>query len=178
MRLPADVPASRREVPRRPDEVRRRAALRALLVAPLVPLALPSSARATDYASAAEVFAAVDRLEAEVALRLRALAEASPGSKAFATSVLADHERQRRARARLRKRLGLPGAEEVRAEAAELVSLEALRAAQEALVHAHAEGLPALGDSHAVDVMAAHLVELSRHLAVVDLWLEAEGDRG
>jgi hypothetical protein len=176
--LSAEVLGMGRAKPPRPDGVRRRTALRALLVAPLAPLALPTSARATDYASAAEVLAAVDRLEAEVALRLRALAEASPGAKAFATSVLADHERQRRARARLRKRLGLAHAEDVRAEATDLVSLEALRTAQEALVHAHAEGLPALGDSFAVDVMAAHLVELSRHLAVIDLWLEAEADRG
>lgn len=172
MSRPARVPASRRL------GIERRSALGLVLAAPLVPLALPSSAHATDYASAAEVFAAVERLEAEVALRLRALAEVSPGAKAFATSVLVDHERHRQARSRLRRRLGLPPAETVRIEPADLHSLEALRAAQEALVHAHAEGLPALGDRLAVDVMAGHLVELSRHLAVVDLWLEAEANRG
>ena len=156
----------------------RRTVLRKLVAAPCVPLALATHVGATDYASAAEVFAAVDRLEAEVALRLRALAEATPGAKAFATSVLADHERQGRARERLRRRLGLAFSETARVEAGDLESLEALRSAQEALVHAHAEGLPALGEAFAVDVMADHLVELSRHLAVVDLWLEAEADRG
>lgn len=156
----------------------RRTVLRTLVAAPAVPLALATRAGATDYASAADVFAAVDRLEAEVGLRLRALAEAAPGARAFATSVLADHEGQRRARGGLRRRLGLALSEEARAAATDLTSLEALRSAQEALVHAHAEGLPALGDAFAVDVMADHLVELSRHLAVVDLWLEAEADRG
>jgi len=156
----------------------RRTVLRTLVAAPAVPLALATRAGATDYASAAEVFAAVDRLEAEVALRLRALAAVTPGAKALATSVLADHERQRRARERLRRRLGLALSETTRVEARDLTSVEALRSAQEALVHAHAEGLPAMGDAFAVDVMAGHLVELSRHLAVVDLWLEAEADRG
>jgi hypothetical protein len=141
-------------------------------------MSLVATAEATDYGSALEVFAAVDRLEAEVELRLRALAEASPGAKAFAVSALADQERERNARASLRRRLGLPPASEARSEATSLTSLDALRTAQEALVHAHAEGLPALGDPYAIQVMAGHMVEQSRHLTVIDLWIESEASRG
>jgi hypothetical protein len=157
--------------------LKRRAALGGLLAAPGAVSALATGVEATDYSSAAEVFAAVDRGEAEVSLRLRALGEVVPGAKAFVTSVLGDHERLRRARERLRRRLGLPLPETARVEPADLTSLPALRSAQEALVHAHAEGLPALPDSSAVTVMAGHLGELSRHLAVIDLWLEAEESR-
>jgi hypothetical protein len=156
----------------------RRALLGTLLGVPGAGLALVTTAEATDYASALEVFAAVDRLEADVELRLRALAEASPGAKPFAVSALADHERDRSARARLRQRLGLPEASGARADASDLTSLDALRKAQEALVHAHAEGLPALGDPFAVQVLAGHLTDLSRHLAVIDLWIESEASRG
>lgn len=141
-------------------------------------MALAAIAESTEYASPLEVFAAVDRLESEVDLRLLALAEASPGAKAFALSALADHERARVARARLRRRLGLPASVAARPNITDLTSLEALRTAQEALVHAHAEGLPALGDPFAVDVMAGHMVELSRHLAVTLLWIESEASRG
>ena len=137
-----------------------------------------AAAEATEYASALEVFAAVDRLEGEVELRLRALAETSPGAKAFALSVLADLDRERKERARLRRRLSLPPASPARPELADLASLEALRAAQEALVHAHAEGLPALRDPYVVQAMAGHMVELSRHLAVTLLWMESEASRG
>jgi hypothetical protein len=156
----------------------RRTAIRALVAAPCFPLSLGASAEATDYASAAEVLAAVDRLEAEVGLRFRALAEGGAAAKALAASVLADHEGQRRARAKIRQRLRLPPSEAPRVEASDLVSLENLRSAQQALVHAHAEGLPALRDPHAVGVMAAHMVELSRHLTVIDLWIESEASRG
>jgi hypothetical protein len=141
-------------------------------------VALAARAEATEYASALEVFAAVDRLESEVELRLRALAEGSPGAKAFAVSALADLDRERNARARLRRRLALPLSSPVRPDIADLTSLEALRAAQEALVHAHAEGLPALGDPFVVQAMAGHMVELSRHLAVTLLWIESEASRG
>lgn len=141
---------------------------------------LVASGEATEYASAQDAFDAVDRLESEVDLRLRALAEASPGAKAFALSALADHERDRRARVRLRRRLALPpsSASAARPSASGLTSLEALRAAQEGLVHAHAEGLPALRDPFSVQVMAGHMVELSRQLTVIDLWLESESSRG
>ncbi len=132
-----------------------------------------------DYSNAAEVFAAIDAREAEVSLRLRALSEALPSARAFVTSVLRDQERHRAMRARLRARLGLPApAPPPRTAAADLLSLASLRTAQEALVHAHAEGLNAIGDDIAVDALARQMVDLSRHLAVIDLWMETEESRG
>jgi len=150
--------------------------LRGLAAAP-VALATPG-VLATDYASAAEVFAAIDALEAEVGQRLRALSEAMAAARPLATSLLRDHERQRSDRGKLRARLGLPPGGAVRAQASDLLSLAALRRSQEALVHAHAEGLPAIGDRIAIDRLARHMVALSRHLAVIGLWIDAEESRG
>ena len=154
----------------------RRALLLSLWAAPGA--ALVARSEAAEYGSAGEVLAEVDRFESEVDLRLRALAEPSPGAKAFALSVIADHERQRKERDRLRRRLGVAPSSEPRADAAGLTSLEALRTAQQALVHAHAEGLPALQDPLTVQAMARHMVEEARHLAVIDLWIESEANRG
>lgn len=162
---------------RRPGrKIPRRALLKA---AALAPAALLASKRldATDYSGPSEVFDAVDRLEADVAARLRAIVQGLPSAGAFASSVLADHERNRVERARLRSRLGLPAAPAPGAEVSRDRGLEALRAAQGALVYAHAEGLPAIGDAFSVDVLAHHMVELSRHLTVIDLWIEAEANR-
>jgi hypothetical protein len=140
-------------------------------------------AGATDYASAAEVFAAVDGAEAEVRARLRALEGAMPGARAFARSLLADLDRHGASRARLRRRLTLAAAAvaagTVPAGAPEEpLSLEGLRAAQERLLYAHAEGLPAIGDAFAVDTLARHMVDLSRHLTVTALWMDVESERG
>ena len=128
--------------------------------------------------TAAEVFREIDARTAEVGARLRALSEKQPAARAFARSLLRDHERQQAEREGLRKRLGLPEAAPVRATASEPASLSALRASQQALVTAHVEGLPVLGDPPAVDRLAHHLVALARHLTVIDLWLEAEESRG
>jgi hypothetical protein len=38
--------------------------------------------------------------------------------------------------------------------------------------------MPALGDALAVDALSQHLIDLSRQLTVLDLWLDAEADRG
>lgn len=155
----------------------RREWLRAALLAPWAGLAA-SEADATDYSSAGEVFAAIAGLEADVAARLKAIEAAVPGARPFVASVLADHERHRAARERLRRRLKVgPVPAPPPAPTAD-TSLEALRAAQEALVYAHAEGLPALDDAVAVDTLARHIVELSRQLTVIDLWIEAEAARG
>jgi hypothetical protein len=131
-----------------------------------------------DYRGPVEVLDAIDALEAEVSQRLRALSEALASTRPFVTSVLRDQERHREARARIRKRLGLPAGAFRPAAADDLVSLSALRTAQEALVYAHAEGLNALGDAIAVDTLARDMVDLSRHLTVIDLWIEAEESRG
>ena len=139
---------------------------------------LPWRVDAEDYALPGDVFDAIDRLEAVVDGRLRDIAKGLPAAQPFVASVLTDHERFRRVRRGLRRRLHLPeGAPPASAPAAER-SLESLRTAQEALVHAHAEGLPALGDASAVDVLAHHMVEGSRHLTVIDLWIEMEASRG
>lgn len=151
--------------------------LRALGLSPFALLCGRALATATEYASATEALAAVDRLEAEVEARLRALAEGLPAARAFTSSALADHQRHRSERARLRRRLSLPPASVEQADTTEARSLAPLRAAQEALVYAHAEGLPALGDAVAVDTMARQMVDLSRHLTVIDLWIEAEASR-
>jgi hypothetical protein len=150
----------------------RRALLKAALLSPLAVLAARSEAR--EYASAAEVFDALDALEAEVAAQLRALRLALASSGPFAASVLADHARHRAARARLRRRLGLPAYSTPPAAVAAAADLEGLRAVQEALVYAHAEGLPAVGDPFVVDALARHMVDLSRHLTVTQMWIEAE----
>jgi len=156
----------------------RRAVLQGLVAAPLLALLRPGSARAADYANAADVFAAIDAGEGEVSQRLRALSQALASARPFATSVLRDHDRHRATRARLRARLGLTAGVPRRAQAADLLSLGALRESQQALVHAHAEGLPAIDDALAVDALARNLVDLARHLAVIDLWIEAEESRG
>ena len=73
-------------------------------------------------------------------------------------------------------RLRLPAASPS-APGAVSASLDALRSAQQELVHAHAEGLPALDDAPTVRVLAGHLVEASRRLTVIDLWIELEAER-
>jgi hypothetical protein len=156
----------------------RRALLRTLVAAPGAGAVLATVSEAAEYASAGDVLAEIDRLEGEVDLRLRALAETTPGAKAFARSVIALHERERKERERLRRRLGVAPSSGVRADAAALTSLEALRTAQEALVHAHAEGMPAVQDPLVVQALARHMVEEARHLTVIDLWIESEANRG
>jgi hypothetical protein len=131
-----------------------------------------------DYSTAAQVFEAVDALEADVSKRLRALSEALASARPFATSLLRDQERHRETRARLRRRLGIAASPPPRAEVGSPLSLADLRSAQDALVNAHAEGLSALGDEIAVDALARNMVDLSRHLTVIDLWIEAEETRG
>ena len=155
---------------------RRRDVLKA---AALLPLAAIAEGR--DYASAADVFAAIDALGTDVARRLYAVAAALPAAQGFVASLLDDQARHRADRERLRRRLGIGRGPAVPAAAppgATAADLGALRTAQEALMHAHAEGVPALADRRAVDVFAHHLVDLSRHLTVIDLWIETETQRG
>jgi hypothetical protein len=133
---------------------------------------------ATEYASAAEVLDTIDRHEAEVDGRLAAIARAVPGAGAFDLSVGADHARHRVERDKLRRRLKLKASPASPAPPRPDLSLAALREAQQQLVHAHAEGLPALGDAGAVALLARHMIDAARHLTVIDLWIEAEEQRG
>jgi Xaa-Pro aminopeptidase len=130
-----------------------------------------------EFVSAGSVFDAVDTLEAEVATRLRAIADARAAAHAFAASCLSDHERHRSQRGELRRRLRLGNGTAMGREVKNPLSLEALRKAQENLVYAHAEGLPALQDARAVHTLAGHMVDLSRQLTVVEIWLDAEAPR-
>ena len=151
----------------------RRRFLRGAAAAPLVCLGRPAAVRATEYASASEVLDTIDRREVEVAGRLAAIARAIAGAQAFADSVASDQAGHRADRDKLRHRLKLPTSSAPAPPPPDL-SLAALREAQQELVHAHAEGLPALGDAGAVAVLARHLVDASRQLTVIDLWIEAE----
>lgn len=149
----------------------RRAVLKTMIAAPLVTIVTRADAR--DYASAGEVFAEIDRLEADLDARLSSLATGFPAATSFARSVRSDHERHRRARARLRRRLRVTEAPPVLAPPA-TASVDAMRAIAQDLVHAHAEGLPALRDAQAVDTLARHMVDDARHLAVLQMWMETE----
>jgi hypothetical protein len=151
----------------------RRALLEALAAVAMV---APGAAAARDYAGAGAVLDEIDRLSLEVDARLRGLAVEVPGARAFAASVAAVHAAHHAERAALRRRLGL-GAGHGSVPSAADRDLAGLRAAVQDLVHAHAEGLPALRDARAVDLLARHMVEDARHLTVVDLWVEAEAHR-
>jgi hypothetical protein len=155
------------------DRASRRQLLRLFVGAPALALGA-RKAEATDYAAAADVFAAIVSGEAEVDARLSAVLAEQRGAQAFVQSVREVRARHRAERARLRGGAlpPVPGPPAVDA------SLARLRDAQEALVHAHAEGLPALHDAHAVDVLGRHMVDLARELTVIDLWIEAEEQRG
>lgn len=154
----------------------RRGLLRAALLAPFGGLAAGSAA--DDYASAAEVFAAIDRHQAEVEARLHAIVAAQPAAQAFAASLGRDYARHRARRAALRRRLNIPAAAAAPAAEGAEASLQGLREALQALVYAHAEGLPALDDPRAVDVLAHDMVDLARQLAVLGLWIDQEQARG
>ncbi|HZM49445.1 MAG TPA: hypothetical protein VFE68_03100 [Vicinamibacteria bacterium] len=155
--------------------IERRAALKALLAAPLIPLAARAEAR--DYASAGEVLAEIDRLEGELDARLATLAASFPAAAALAASVRADHDRHRRARVALRRRLRLAEAGPSSPPAGR-GSVDALRALAQDLVHAYAEGLPAIKDAQGVDVLARHMVDDARHLAILQMWTETEQPGG
>ena len=155
----------------------RRVLLRALALLPLASLA-SRSAQATEYATIGDVFGAIDRLEAEADARLRAIARQMPAARAFAQSVLEDDARHRQRRQALRERLRLGSAPEVEARASEDRDLDGLRSTLESLAYAHAEGLPALADPVAVDWLAHDMMDVSRQLTVVELWIALEGQRG
>jgi hypothetical protein len=137
----------------------------------------PRTAQARDYTSANEVLDTIDRLSGDVEAALSAIANLVPGAQPFAASVRADHLRERADRAAIRARLRLPAAPPGAPAVPAPLSLDALRAAQQELVHAHAEGLPALDDATAVQALARHMVEAARRLTVIDLWIELEAER-
>jgi hypothetical protein len=155
-------------------EAGRRAILRAVAASALAGLAARADAR--DYGSAAEVLAEIDRLESELDARLSALAASMPSAAALGRSVHADHERHRRARAALRARLHLGSAAAIAGPPPGrfLLTLAQIQAIAQDLVHAYAEGLPAIGDPIAAEALARDMVDDARHLAVLQMWAEAE----
>jgi hypothetical protein len=137
----------------------------------------PRAALARDYGSAAEVLDTIDRLARDVDAALAAIAIAVPGANAFAASVRADQAREKADRDAIRARRRLSASAPPAGAPRGSTSLDALRATQQELVHAHAEGLPALRDPAAVQVLAGHMVEAARRLTVIDLWIELEAER-
>lgn len=155
----------------------RRGFLKAAALLPAV--LLTRRAHGTDYPSAAEALAAIDALAAEVDERLRRLETEVASARGFAASLRQDLRRHLAERAEVRRRLGLGGgAQRGESGLGDALDLEALRAAMSKLAYAHAESLPVLGDPFAVRVLARHMVDASRHLALVGLWIEAEERRG
>jgi hypothetical protein len=148
--------------------VRRRALLRSLAVAPALGLAPALHAR--DFKDAAELFREIERLTSDVEAHLDALSQAAAAT-AFVTSAKADLARHRRERTRIVRHAASPPRVDPLDDPG---SVPRLHAALTDLVHAHAEGLPALRDTRAVETLAAHMVDLSRLATVVDLWREAE----
>ena len=152
----------------------RRDLLKALAAAPLGLLA-PVPARAADGSGTiAEFLNTVDRLEGEVAERLRALVQARPSARAFATSVGADRARHQALRASLRAARGLsPRINSAAGQPDDLASLGALREVQKTLVYTHVEGLPLFfDDPKAVDLLGKNMIDLARQLTVIDLWID------
>jgi hypothetical protein len=155
----------------------RRAWLRAALALPW--LALPRVVQATDYAGPKEALDAIDGLARDVRGRLQALAAQVASARTYLDSAERDHARLAREREALRRRLRLAApASAASASPTDELALAGLRAAQEALVFAYAEGLPAFDDARSADLLARHLVDMARHLTLVDLWIEAEEARG
>ncbi|HET7293663.1 MAG TPA: hypothetical protein VFM88_14660 [Vicinamibacteria bacterium] len=157
--------------------VSRRAALRSALGA-LALGAYPARARAADYATAKDALEAIEGFEAGVERFYLRLDRTTPASRLMIASFRRDRHRHRAHRDRIRRRLGVPRPEAAAASESASGALPDLREALSSLVYAHAEALPALGDPVAVSLLLADLVDLARHLTVVDLWIEAEADRG
>jgi len=156
----------------------RRQALKAAGFLP-ASLLLPKAASPTEYPSALAALAAIDAAVQDVVRRLRTLAtQAGPG-RDFARSLLSDQEQHRLERAGLEKAIGLSGGRSETAEAAagDPPDLEGLKDAQQKLTYALAEALPVLGGPAAVRTLARQMVDASRHLTLIGLWIEAEERR-
>jgi hypothetical protein len=125
------------------------------------------------FPSADAALDAMDARSLTVEASLEALRLDSAPLRKGATSILADLRRCRQNRLAVRRLLGLlPVAPSP--SAPKSTSLRDLRAAEQDLVFAHAEGIPVLGNPRAVSLLVPDLLDVARHLALVDLWLEEE----
>jgi len=140
----------------------------------------PSAWQAASPSPAPSAGAALDTMDARAALveaMLGALRKDSAPFRRGASSFLDDLARCRKDRAAVRRLLGLlpaPGSAPVDKPG----SLRNLREAQQELVFGYAEGIPSLDDSRAVALLVPDLLDLARHLAVMDLWIEGEDKNG
>ena len=121
---------------------------------------------------------AIDALEADVAGRLSALAAALPAARAFVASLLADHERHRAVRADVRRMLRLAVAAAIVAVARRHVARRRCGPRRRRSSTPTPRAFPPSARPLAVDAMARNMVDLARHLTVIDLWIEAEAVRG
>lgn len=146
--------------------------------AALVALAGGQPAGAAEYASAADALAAIAGFETDVDRYLLRLHRTVPTARRMIDSFRRDRARHQADRARVARRLGLAHAASVAASEAATAPLDAVREAQAALVYAHAEALPTLGGAPAVGILMGNMIDLARHLTLLDLWIEAEAARG
>jgi hypothetical protein len=129
--------------------------------------------------SAQELFHQLHRLSAEVVDRLAAVGRAQADARPLAESLTRDLQRHAAERRELGRKRGLVSHVATAAGTIDS-SLAGLRAAQEALMLAHADGLPALRAGRDVKLLAGHMADVARHLTITDLWIAgpAETDRG
>jgi len=115
----------------------------------------------------------LDRLAADVVAEAAAIGAALETARPFVSAIRETLARHRAERSVLRRELGLvPGLPAAHPEDRS-PDLGALRAAQEALVFAHAEAVGRVGPP-ATGVLVGQLRELASQLTVTELWLERE----
>ena len=91
--------------------------------------------------------------------------------------MLSDLHRCRQDRAAVRQLLAiLPGPGGTPPAARSV--LREVRGATQELVYAHAETIPLLGSAQAVTVLVPDLLDVARHLTIIDLWIEQEDRNG
>ena len=106
------------------------------------------------------------------------LARHVPGGAAPSRSVLADHERQRAERERLRRRLGLAVGRARAGRRADDLRFERSARRRRRWCTPTRRACPPSATPRPWTAWRAHMVELARHLTVIDLWIDAEESRG
>jgi hypothetical protein len=108
-----------------------------------------------------------------VIAEVAAIGSTGDEARRLAGSVRETLGRHRRDRSRLRRELGLVPGLPAAAPEERAPDLEALRAAQEALVFATAEAVGRVGGAEG-GVLVDQLRAVAAHLAVTELWIERE----
>jgi hypothetical protein len=120
----------------------------------------------------AAAIGSLDEQEQELRAQLLALPESASG---FARSALATLGQLRRERTALRQSLGLIPARPPISAPADAADLGALRDAASDLAFGYAEAVALASAPRSVGLLVEHLEQASRLLAVVELWIEEEG---